>query len=104
MRAEIRVTPQAEEQAVAAASWWAQNRVAAPGLFTDELLGALDMLSGTPDVGRRYRRARIPGLRRILLPRTRYHVYYVHEPESCKVVVLAVWSAVRGQGPELASP
>jgi plasmid stabilization system protein ParE len=39
------------------------------------------------------------GLRRILLRATRYHVYYVSNAET--VLILAVWSAVRGAGPDL---
>jgi hypothetical protein len=43
----------------------------------------------------------VSGVRRLYLPATRYHVYYVHEPELHQVVILAVWSAVRGKGPPL---
>ena len=68
-------------------------------LFVEELSGALDLLTRAPDVGRRYLHAGIPGLRRLLLPATRYHVYYVHEGDVC--VVLAVWSALRGRPPQL---
>jgi transposase len=37
--------------------------------------------------------------RRVLLPRARYHVYYV--PRGGVVLVLAVWHAKRGSGPPL---
>jgi len=43
----------------------------------------------------------VPGLRRLLLPRSRYHVCYVHDSENDEVAILAVWSAVRGRGPKL---
>ena len=58
----MRTTPQAEVQAEEAAAWWRVNRPAAPTLFADELAGALDLLRGAPDLSRRYRRARIPGV------------------------------------------
>lgn len=101
MKVRVRTTPQAEAQAEVAAAWWRRNRPAAATLFADELSGALDLLADAPDIGRRYRRVGIPGLRRVLLPVTRYHVYYVHEIDAGECVVLAVWSAVRGRGPRL---
>jgi hypothetical protein len=51
-------------------------------------------------VGKPYRlQPAVPGLRRALLRATRYHVYYVPEPEA--VFVLAVWHFQRGQPPGL---
>jgi len=44
----------------------------------------------------------IPGRehRRVLMPESRYHVYYrVAGPDHVRVV--AIWSAVRGRGPTL---
>jgi hypothetical protein len=37
----------------------------------------------------------------VLLRASRFHVYYVEQRP--RVVVLAVWSAVRGRGPNLSS-
>jgi plasmid stabilization system protein ParE len=101
MSVVVRTTPDADAQALQAVEWWRSNRIAAPDLFAEELAGAFDLLARAPDIGRRYRRAGIPGLRRILLPATRYHVYYVHVPDEDACVVLAVWSAVRGRPPRL---
>jgi plasmid stabilization system protein ParE len=72
-------------------------------LFTEELAAAFRLLSAAPAVGRRYEARSIPGLRRMMLPSTRYHVYYVHDPERAEVKVLAVWSA-RGTAPPLPEP
>lgn len=44
------------------------------------------------------------GVQRLFLPGTRYHVYYVHDAEAREVVVLAIWSALRGKGPPLRRP
>jgi plasmid stabilization system protein ParE len=68
-------------------------------LFLDELEAAFSLIGHAPDVGRSYRRSPIVGTRRVLLPRTRYHVYYV-QLEGV-VLVLAVWHAKRGSGPPL---
>jgi len=104
MRVRIRTTPQAEVQALAAATWWRKNRPAAPNLFTNEMAGAFDLLAGAPEIGHRYPDSRVPGVRRLLLPGTRYHLYYVYDPDSSECVILAVWSAVRGRTPRLRPP
>jgi plasmid stabilization system protein ParE len=101
MSVVVRTTALADTQATAVDAWWVENRPAAPTLFSAELAGGLALLAITPDIGRRYRRRSIPGLRRLLLPGSRYHVYYVHDAEAGEVLVLAVWSAVKGRGPHL---
>jgi len=101
VKIRVRTTRQADEQALRIGEWWRQHRIAAPMLFVDELLGALELLEDAPDLGGRYRRAKVPGLRRLLLPRSRYHVYYVHDLAAQGVVLLAVWAAVRRAGPRL---
>jgi plasmid stabilization system protein ParE len=70
----------------------------------DEFASAVALLSDIPDIGRRYRRASVPGLRRWLLSRSRYHVYYVHDEVAGEVVVLAVWSALRRRPPYITAP
>jgi plasmid stabilization system protein ParE len=99
MAARIVVTPEAEEQVRTIDSWWRRERPAAPHLFTEELSAAFALLAGAPQAGRRYPHPAITDVRRILLRSSRYQVYYrVHDED---VIVLAVWSAVRGSGPEL---
>ncbi len=62
---------------------------------------ALDLLSESPEAGRPCPRKKFPGLRRLLLPTTRYHLYYLYDPDRQEVLLLAIWSAVRGRGPKL---
>ena len=52
-------------------------------------------------MGRSYAHSTVKNVRRVLLRSTRYHVYYVVLTDT--VVVLTVWSAVRGSGPDLTS-
>ena len=94
-------TPQAEAQARVADAWWREHREASPDLFYQEFVGAVDMLTVAPEIGRLYPEGGVLGLRRLLLPGSRYHVYYVHDSENDEVAILAVWSAVRGRGPKL---
>lgn len=101
MRASVRTTSEADQQALDAESWWVSNRAAAPDLFSRELADAFDRLRRLPNLGRPYRVRGAAGVRRLYLPQTRYHVYYVHNPDLHEVVVLAVWSAIRGKAPPL---
>lgn len=82
--------------------WWRQNRLAAPELFLEEFSAALELIRIAPFVGREYRETRVPHVRRLLLRATRYHVYYAIGDTAAEV--LAVWSAVRGTGPDLTGP
>ncbi len=104
MKAHVIVQPEAAGQALTIDSWWRDNRQAAPDLFADELAAPFGLLAEAPGVGRRYSARDIPGLRRLMLPSSRYHVYYVHDSESGTVHVLAIWSAMRGKGPPLRGP
>lgn len=101
MTVRIRVTAEAEAQAKRAKAWWRANRPAAPALFRQELAGAFQLLRSAPEVGAPYLESDVPGLRRLALPQTRYHVYYVYDGAADLVVILAVWSMLRGSAPPL---
>ena len=55
-------------------------------------------LEATPTLGTRYDAGKRT-VRRLLLPRTHYHLSFVVEPD--RLYVVAVWSAFRGRGPTL---
>jgi plasmid stabilization system protein ParE len=96
----IEFAPRAVREAERGALWWRDNRPAAPTLFEEELREALDQIRSFPQLGSAY--DAIPGVehRRLLIPGTRYHVYYrIAEPDLVRVV--AIWSSVRGRGPRL---
>jgi plasmid stabilization system protein ParE len=98
MSKPVFTTPMAELQIFEIDAWWRANREKAPEKFEDELANAFETLATTPGVGQRYPR---PGasVRRVLLRSTKNHVYYVEEDD--RVLVVAVWGAVRGSGPDL---
>jgi plasmid stabilization system protein ParE len=83
-------------------SWWRENRSAAPDLFREELAECFAGIAQSPRIGHTYKSRRVLGVRRFLLRSTRHHVYYVIEP--ARVIVLGVWSSVRGRGPALGRP
>lgn len=97
---KVHFTPQAIAQAEAAQKWWRRNRRLAPRLFEEELAKALQLLRGAPLAGPPYAHPRRRDVRRLLLPETRYHLYYC-VTDGDGVIVLAVWSALRGRGPQL---
>ena len=99
MSLPVRNTPEADEQIREVDDWWRRNRLASPDLFLEELAESFDTIGYTPTMGRLYRQSPVPGTRRVLLRRTRYHVYYVALADEVRV--LAVWHARRGLGPPL---
>ena len=101
MSIEVLLTPEAAEMAAAADLWWTQNRPAAPELLAAELARALELLRAHPEAGNIYRARHDQGVRRLLMRRTKYHVYYRHDADQRCIAVLAVWSAVRGRPPTL---
>jgi plasmid stabilization system protein ParE len=71
----VRVTPEAETQIREIDSWWRENRLAVPDLFLSELTESFHLIAGAPQIGRLYRKSPVRNARRLLLKRTRYHVY-----------------------------
>ncbi len=80
--------------------WWRANRRAAPELFKLELREAVTRLVELPlavpttNVDR-------PGVRRLVMSRTRYHLYFVINQAERRVLILAVWHTSRGNLPPL---
>ena len=101
MAKPVLVAPRAEAQIRALDAWWRRHRKRSPDLFSRELGEALSTLEVAPNAGRRYPHSTIKGLRRIPLPATRHHVYYITGKDA--VIVLAVWGSVKGSGPHLES-
>ncbi len=100
MTVRVVVAPEALEQAETIDEWWRTHRPAAPDLFAGELASALATLGEAPLIGPRVEYADDEvALRRLLLRSTRFHVYYALKDDTVRVV--AVWSAIRGRGPDL---
>lgn len=99
MTTPVEISPQAARDLDAIDLWWRANRLAAPDLFLEEFAAALELIGEMPLVGRRYRALPAPETRRVLMRATRYHVYY--QATESRILVVAVWSAVRGSGPDL---
>lgn len=98
---KVVVTARAKREIVRAALWWRDHRAAAPTWFLDELAAAQVQLSASPISGEIYgfRSGRL--VRRCLLERSEYHVYFTVDQEHGVVTVHAVWSVQRGRSPRL---
>lgn len=101
MIVRVVATPHAERQVDAITEWWRTNRAQAPYLFEDELGAALDLLGSQPEIGRPFPQKRTPDLRRFLLRKSGFFVYYVFLRNEARLEVRAVWNAKRGHGPTL---
>jgi plasmid stabilization system protein ParE len=100
-RFEVVVAPTAQTHARQVSDWWSAERLGAPDLFDEELEAALERLATAPMSGAAYHESRGRVVRRLLMPRTSYHVYFEVDQNAFVVRVLAVWHTSRGRGPSL---
>jgi plasmid stabilization system protein ParE len=94
-------TPEAEAQATEMDTWWREHRPAARGLFAQELADVLTLVTRTPGVGTTHKTNSGKALRRVLMPKTKNHVYFEVDLPRDQVIVHAVWGTPRGRGPNL---
>jgi hypothetical protein len=97
---KIVLLAEAQRRFEAEDEWWREHRDA-KDLFLDEFEQTLGVLRSTPEVGQIYRRARGKLIQRVLMKKTRCHVYYFHDREHDLVEIHSVWGAVRERGPTL---
>jgi plasmid stabilization system protein ParE len=94
----VEFVPRAARQAAEAEEWWHAHRDKAPHAFHEDLSELLTMLEHMPRaVGAAVNQR--PGVRRAVLRRIRYAVYFTVEGST--VLILAVWHTSRGSMPEL---
>jgi plasmid stabilization system protein ParE len=98
---KLRIGKRAQQQADKIEAWWGKKRPAAPTLFTDELERTFRYLCQVRSPGVRWPTPRRPMLRRILMPRTENHVYFLIDETTETVQVLAIWGAPKGRTPKL---
>lgn len=94
----VEISDEAQKQIWEIDAWWRENRLAAPDLFVTELKQSLGLLAKVPSLGTAYHTPPRE-MRRLLLRRTQYHVYFIEEPS--RLFVVAVWSVRREHGPKL---
>jgi plasmid stabilization system protein ParE len=97
----IVVVAEADEQLRTIIDWWRNHRPKAPGLVLEEFTRCVRLLEAAPDVGAPFHRSAIPGVRRLVMRKTRHLIYYLHDSERSMVYVLAVWGAPKQRHPRL---
>ncbi len=61
----------------------------------------LEWLAANPELGQAYRATRGKLIQRVLMKKTRCHVYYFHDRENDLVEVHTIWGAHKARGPGL---
>lgn len=97
---KIVLLDEAQERFEAEDRWWREHRDARE-LFVTEFQEVLRQLAVAPTIGQRYRRARGKLIQRVLMPKTRCHVYYFHDLNRDIVEIHSIWGARRRRGPSL---
>ena len=97
---KIVLLEEAQRRFEAEDAWWRENRDV-KALFIEEFLAVLGQISSMPEVGQRYRRTRGKVIQRVLMKKTRCHVYYFHDQEQGVVEIHSVWGARKERGPKL---
>ena len=99
MPLHIKVSARAAAHIRQAAEWWAENRPAAPGAVRTDIGEALALLAQQPGIGVAYKGGSAKNVRRLLIGRIRYFIYYRVTSETLEV--LALWHMSRGKQPLL---
>jgi hypothetical protein len=97
---KIVLLDEAQERFEAEDRWWREHRDAKELLLT-EFEETLGQICAAPGIGQLYRRSRGRVIQRVLMKKTRCHVYYLHDAERDIIEVHTIWGARRGRGPAL---
>jgi plasmid stabilization system protein ParE len=95
----VLISADAEAQLAAIRAWWRANRSAAPDLFDRELDAAIDALREAAASFPVYQAESDAEIRRALLPRSRFALYFSIEADG--VLIVAVWHTARGTRPPI---
>ena len=80
-------------------AWWRENRPAAPFAVREELARATALIALQPGLGAPATNVRLSGVRRLLLSRIGYWIYY--RANRTDIDVLAFWHVSRGSRPRV---
>lgn len=94
-RLPLHVTRRAAREIRTASGWWDENRPAAPDAFSDAIDKAFELICTQPNIGAVATNVKLPGVRRILLSKIRYYLYYRLKSKPQTVEVVALWHTSR---------
>jgi plasmid stabilization system protein ParE len=72
----VDLSPRALREIDRIARWWRKNRPSAPRLFEEELRAAIALIATAPNSGVAMKGKSGKEYRRLVLPVTRYHVFW----------------------------
>ena len=83
-------------------AWWQAHRDKAPCLFREELRDVVRKLRRDTDVARQHYSGQDETIVwRLLMPKTRHHLYYMRDERTKVALVVLVDSAIGEAGPDL---
>lgn len=94
-------TPDAADQAIQANLWWIQNRPSAQTSLSDEIDRALNLLQQAPNLGKPRKHKAYKNLRKLVLSKIGYAIYYNYDEPTAEILVCAIWSGKRKRTPKL---
>ena len=97
---EVRLSRRARRELALIRAWWKINRPAAPDLIDDELADVRDLLAEQPTAGAVASDPDLAGVRRVVMRRSSYLVFYRIDEDAQQVEILTIWHA-RRQKPSL---
>ncbi len=98
-RIEVVYARRAAAEIEAANTWWRANRLDAADAIVEELQRAIALLVLQPKAGAHANLGARGEVRRVLLPRVGYFLYYRYRPRLRRLDILALWHARRQTGP-----
>lgn len=98
-RYRVKMRDRAKRQYAVARTWWRTYRQGAPNALRDELHAARELLSRHPEAGR-LDEDKNAEARRLLLPKTRYIVYYRVDHDAKEVQIVTLWHSSREETEE----
>lgn len=98
---KVKFTPRGELRAQRAVEWWRKNRPDTSELLFEELAQAVKDLETIPHFGTPHPTARRPQLMRLMLEKTKRHVYFEVDEQKSEIRILIIWGAPRAQEPKL---
>jgi ParE-like toxin of type II ParDE toxin-antitoxin system len=96
----VEISKRARRDAIRFDAWWREHRDSRE-LFAQEFQEAIDLLETEPAPGTAHPTTRRPNLRRVLLMKTKRHVYFEIFEREQVARILCVWGAPRERGPKL---
>ncbi len=93
-------TEAAGAQLKEALAYWREHRPEAPRLIQEELRHALKRIRSEKVVGKHFGRIDGMAVRKLLLKRSKRHVYFSVDRDEDEILIHAVWGAQRGSEPE----